>query len=71
MRESASFKIEIRSEDSAYLYSKQDIGMTITNTEANTIETAEVSASVAVLGADSSYTVDFIPKNPLPIGAII
>jgi hypothetical protein len=45
--------------------------MTVTNTEASVIETAEVSATVAVPGADSSYTIDFEPRNPLPEEAVI
>ena len=63
--------MEVRSEDSAYTYSKQDTGITVENSGANQIERAEVSASVAVLGADSAYTVDFEPKNNLPKNAII
>lgn len=71
LKESGSFLVEVRSEDSAYIYSKQDSELVVKNEQANQIERAEVSASVAVLGADSSYKVDFEPKNNLPKDAII
>ena len=71
MRESQSFQLEILSSDSAYIYQSQSEGITVVNLEPNLIEIAEIQATNSTLGADSSYTVEFMPANSLPDEAII
>ena len=71
MKESLSFELQILSSDSAYIYQSQSEGITVTNTQPNLIEIAEIQATNSTLGADSSYTIEFMPANSLPDQAII
>lgn len=71
MKQSGSFEIQILSSDSAYLYQSQNDGITVLNTKPNVIEVVEIQATNSILGADSSYTVEFMPVNSLPDEAII
>jgi hypothetical protein len=71
IKESESFALELLSSDSAFVYSRQDQGITVLNKYPNLIEVASIQATKATLGADSSYTIDFLPANSLPDRAII
>lgn len=65
LKQSDSFSIQAVTA-SDFLVSEQTTGITVQNKRAATIVSAEVSATVSTLGANSSYQITFTPKNQLP-----